>query len=59
MALTPESIERARPFSLLEEKRIEDEYEKLSERTDFLTATKAAFKEDNAMSWVATQLEEY
>ncbi len=59
MALTPKSIERARPFSLLEEKRLEDEYAKLSEQTDFLTATKAAFKEDNAMSWVATQLEEY
>jgi len=55
----PLQFERGKPFSLLEEKRLEDEYAKLSERVDFLTATTAAFAEDNAMSWVFNQLEEY
>lgn len=59
IALKPEKIERSRPFSLLEEQKAVEEYEKLSDSITFAKATSAAFSEDNAMSWVFNQLEEY
>jgi hypothetical protein len=59
MVLKAEKIERARPFSLLEEKKVLDDYEKAQDSVTFAKATSAAFAEDNAMSWVFNQLEEY
>ena len=59
IVLKPEKIERARPFSLLEEKKALDDYEKAQDSVTFAKATSAAFAEDNAMSWVFNQLEEY
>lgn len=59
IALKPEKIERSRPFSLLEEQKAVEEYEKAQDSVSFAKATSAAFAEDNAMSWVYNQLEEY
>lgn len=59
MAEIEPKIQVTRPISLLEKRRFEEEYEQEGGEVNFFTAGRAAFAEDNAMSWVFNGLSDY
>ena len=59
MAEIEPKIQVTRPISLLEKRRFEDDYEKERGEVGFFTAGRAAFAEDNTMSWVFNGLYDF
>jgi hypothetical protein len=59
MAEIEPKIQVTRPISLLEKRRFEDDYEKERGEVGFFTAGRAAFAEENTMSWVFNGLPGY